>query len=165
MGQLTMHFQKNTRSDFFKYLGILLIYSILATTGCQQQAPLPASVGNSFEKLTALQSCYLTYCQQRNSAPRALGDLEPLLKQTPFDITEILTSPHAGSEIVVLWNALPDMQSATPLVIGYETSCFEEQRMVMTSQGVIMMSEHDFQAAKFPPGHRPPNLDIATDSK
>ncbi len=148
-----------------KFSGILFALILLVGTGCQQQAQLPPSVGNSFEKLTALQRCYLAFCAQQNSAPRGLRDLEPLLKQTQFDPAEMLASPHAESEFVVLWNVRPDTQSATPMVMGYETTCHSKHRMVMTSQGVTMMREDDFQAATFPPGHAPPKSDVASDSK
>ena len=139
------------------YLLALSVCFLLVAQGCSSGPPEPDSVqGEHFESFSVIAQCYTDYTMQNGRAPSSPNDLLPLLRQAGVDPVELLESLDGGNDVVVLWGAIPDMKSPEPVVMGYQTSSTNGQRLVITSMGVVTMPDEEFYSAPFPPGHMAP---------
>ena len=128
----------------------------ILSTGCSSSPVMSESQNEVVGKLMAVQQCYLQHSLETGRAPASIGDLQPLLTEAGHDSAGILQTSADGSELIVLWGVMPNVQSAEPVVIGYEENAQDGQRVVMTSLGVWLMPDEEFYAATFPDGHQAP---------
>ena len=135
---------------------LILCLVLVAFQGCSSPPVADEKQGDSFQQLSSIQQSYFEFVETKNAAPQSRDDLEPLLIKAGHDPQAIYISERDGNEFVVLWNTKPDRSSPEPVVIAYEATSTNEQRMVLTSMGVMTMNESEFQAAKFPEGHSAP---------
>lgn len=138
------------------YLSALTVCLLMVVQGCSGPPEPDSAQGEHFESFAVISQCYTDYTMQHGRAPSSEKDLLPLLRQAGVDPAELLESLGGGADVVVLWGAMPDMQSPEPVVMGYETSSTNGQRLVITSMGVVTMPDEEFYSAPFPPGHKAP---------
>ncbi len=137
---------------------VIGLFSLLwaVCQGCSGPPEPDPAQGEHFESFSVIAQCYMDYTMQNGRAPSSEKDLLPLLRQAGVDPLELVESLGGGADAVVLWGAIPDMQSPEPVVMGYQTSSTNGQRMVITSMGVFAMPDEEFYSASFPPGHQAP---------
>ena len=137
---------------------IIGLFSLLGVVsqGCSSPPVMSESQDDAFGKMMAIQECYLQHSMQNGRAPTSIEDLQTTLSEAGYDKNEILKSSRDGSELTVHWGVMPDVQTTEPVVIGYEGNSQEGRRVVMTSTGVWLMTDDEFYASSFPPGHQPP---------
>ena len=135
-------------------LAMLMLY--LQLVGCNQGPIADQSQGDSFVQLTAIHQAYVEFSDVTGKAPESAQDLEGILKRANQDLKTIFVSANDGQPFVIHWGAQPLTATAEPTVIAYESSGKNRQRMVMTSMGIMAMSEIELSSAHFPAGFSPP---------
>ncbi len=139
------------------YLAALSVCLLLVAQGCSSGPPEPdPAQAAKFDSFRVIAQCYEGYTIQNGRAPSSEKDLLPLLRKAGVDPRELLESVGGGADVVVLWGAVPDMKSPEPVVMGYQTSSTNGQRLVITSMGVVTMPDEEFYSAPFPRGHKAP---------
>jgi hypothetical protein len=138
------------------FLCALLLCFFLTTTGCETPPASSEQQGDVYGQMNSIQSCYLQYVMQRKRAPKSPDDLLPLLKQAGLTGPDVFRSSRDGEDFVIFWGVKPNFQSGDNTVIGHEASGSDDQWVVMTSMGVVTMSDAEFKSAKFPTGHSAP---------
>ena len=134
----------------------VVIALLIVITGCSKTPEMDPVQGEHFESFASVQQSYLDYAQQNNRAPASEQDLIPLLVQAGINPQELLDSLGGPDNVVVFWGVRIDMQSAAPVVLGYQKNSTNGTRLVMTSMGVMNMTDDEFYSAQFPAGHQAP---------
>ena len=137
----------------------LIVFPVVIsfTLGCQPPSVVDETQGDPFEQMMVIQQCYFDYSMQNQKAPSSEADLATGFQTAGFETADLMNSPRDGKPIVILWGVMPDLQSTSPVVLGYESTSVGNSRMVMTTMGVVAMSDEEFQSAAFPEGHSAPN--------
>ena len=136
-------------------LGSIFALGLICFAGCSS-APVADEVqGDSFEQLSAIHQCYMEFYTSKKKPPQSKDDLAPLLTKNGHDPVSVFKSKRDDSEFVIVWDVKPTSNDPMPVVFGYESTASDEQRMVLTTMGVMTMSESEFQSASFPPDHTP----------
>ncbi|MDG1873762.1 MAG: hypothetical protein P8J27_07610 [Mariniblastus sp.] len=135
---------------------LIICAFLIFVQGCAPPPVADEKQGNSFEQLSTIQRCYMEFIETRKAAPESRADLEPLLKKSGDDPLTVFVSERDGQEFIVLWSTKPDRSSPEPVIIAYESTSTNNERMVLTSMGVMTMNESEFQTANFPEGHTAP---------
>lgn len=137
-------------------LGLFLLFG--ATLGCGGPTPETTEQrGQSSDNFRIIESAYRAALEKNNRAPK---DREELAQHLPpgTDVEQLFNSPRDNKPLVVVWGtdlrAL--MTSPRPVVFGYEAEGVDGDRFVLTSMGVMELTDEDFAAASFPEGHTPP---------
>ena len=133
-----------------------LLCCFLTTAGCETPPVSSEQQGDVYGQMNSIQACYLQYVMQRNRAPKSPDELLPLLKQVGVTGPDVFRSSRDGEDFVIFWGVKPDFTSGDNTVIGHEASGVDDQWIVMTSMGVVSMSDAEFKSAKFPTGHSAP---------
>ena len=135
-------------------LAMLMLY--IQLVGCNQGPIADQSQGDSFVQLRAIHQAYIEFSDATGKAPESAQDLERILMKANQDPETIFVSASDGQPFVIHWGAQPLTATTEPTVIAYESSGKNKQRMVMTSMGIMAMSEHELSNARFPAGFSPP---------
>jgi len=75
------------------------------------------------------------------------------------DVETLFISPRDGKPFAIVWGTDVQkvmMASARPVVYGYEVDGVDGDRFVLTTVGVMELTDEDFANASFPEGHSPP---------
>ena len=131
----------------------LLVCLATFLSGCSGR--IKQSAGHVAGPLMELATAYQRATHKLDRAPKDADELKPFLDEGK-EVGSLLRSPADGEEYVILWGTDPRAGMALkPLVIGYEKKGMDGTRFVFTAMGVSLMSEKDFQNARFPEGHKP----------
>lgn len=134
-----------------------LIVILAAALGCG--GPTKESIeqrGESSDNFRMIETAYRKALQETKRAPK---NREELAKHLPpgTDAEQLFVSPHDQKPIVVVWgvdlNAM--LTNPRPTIYGYEADGVDGNRFVLTTMGVMEMTDEDFAAASFPEGHSP----------
>jgi hypothetical protein len=135
----------------------LLFFTVV---GCSSKHTNQQPLSETEERLYTIGKAYIQASAQLNRGPKTISEIKSFL---PADAPgDLLRSPNDGEEFVILWgvdfNKLPPVD-ADPFYIGaYEKTGKSGKRYVLRFPiGVVSMTDEEFKAAKFPPGHKPPS--------
>ena len=139
--------------------GAFLCFTALLTTcsGCSGEKD-EASQEKDREttiNLDAIQAAYEAASDKYRRPPRDRAELEKFLADGVG--ANVFRSPRDEHDFVIAWGAdLRHLErQAEPVVIAYEKDGSNGERFVLTSMGTFRMTDEEFAAAKFPPGHKP----------
>jgi hypothetical protein len=134
----------------------LLFFTVV---GCSSKN-LGQPLSETEEHLYALGKAYIQASSQLNRGPKNFSEIKSFLAaDAPGDL---LRSPNDGEEFVILWgvdfNKLPPVGGDPYYVGAYEKTGKNGKRFVLRFPiGVVTITDEEFKAAKFPPGHKPPS--------
>ena len=128
----------------------------LCLAGCS--AEVPESVqqeGDVSENMRLLETAYREASSENNRPPKDQDELAAFLPEGA-QLSDLLTSPQDGQPITIIYDV--DLQASLtmgPVVIAYEKQGRDGSRMVLTTMGVMAMSDEEFAGATFPKNHTP----------
>lgn len=113
--------------------------------------------GVSSDNFRIIERAYRTALQKTRRAPKTRAELAKHLPQGS-DVEQLFVSPRDDKPFVVVWGTDLNkmMTNPEPVVYGYEADGADGSRFVLTTMGVMEMTDEDFTAASFPAGHSPP---------
>ena len=139
----------------------LLIFSIMVFIfpfiGCNTSPITDEAQGDSFVQLNAIHRAYAQFSEATGKPPESADDLKEILIKANQDPETIFVSASDGQPFVIHWGVQAINTSPEPTVIAYEGNGKNGQRMVLTSMGVIAMSEKELIDGSFPAGFSPPS--------
>jgi hypothetical protein len=126
----------------------------LSSTGCTPVKVVDTPLPVAKERLLKLGQAYGQYCTQHSKPPTQLTDLKS------FQMTgDAVQSPDDGKPFVICWGVdftKPIGQGQQPTVVAYETTGKDGKRYVLTTaRNVQHLTDAEFRASTFPPGHKP----------
>ncbi len=112
--------------------------------------------GAASDNLRILERAYRTALDQTRQPPKSRDDLVRHLP-ADTDVEQLLVSPHDDQPFVIVWGTdlTKLMTSPRPIVFAYESQGRDGNRFVLTTMGVMELTDEDFAAASFPDGHSP----------
>jgi len=142
-------------------LAVLLLLSCLVLQGCSgSSTPIRVDVplDPTHEKLMKIGMAYVRFSATRQRPPQSWADLQPILAETD-KADEPWRSARDAQPLVVCWGvdlSKPPTWAKTTPVLAYEKQGAEGSHYVLTTvRSVELLSDKDFRAASFPPGHDP----------
>lgn len=126
-------------------------------TGCSGKRSEP-SFSAAEDRLYTIGKAYIQASSQLNRGPKSYEEIQSFVPGNASQ--DLLNSPNDGEPFVILWgvdfNKLPPGKD--PFYVGaYEKTGSGGKRVVLRFPiGVVSMTEAEFRAAVFPPGHQPP---------
>ncbi len=127
--------------------------------GCSSAPNAVPSLPASQERLLKIGSAYSQFCAKTKQAPTKPADLTPFLGPGPVP-DDAFRSADDGQPFVVCWGV--DLNKPTPWaknlpVIAYEVTGRNGRRYVLSAMRTVAhLSDADFRASSFPPGHTVP---------
>jgi len=149
------------RGTLARALVTLLVLSCLAFHGCSNSStPLivETPLDPTHEKLLRIGMAYTRFSTSQKRPPKEWSDLKPILAETE-NADEPWRSARDGQPLVICWGVdlgkWKSWAKSTP-VLAYEKQGVDGNRYVLTTlRSVELLSDSDFHAASFPPGHDP----------
>jgi hypothetical protein len=136
-------------------VGLLLV----AVAGCGGQPTVVATpLPEAHARLGAINAAYEAFYDKHGRTPRNEQELRTMLVSQEQDADKVLRSPRDGEPFVICYGAdvygsLDWAGDALP-VFAYERRG-DGGRWVLAPPGFInVLSEEEFRAARFPPGHK-----------
>lgn len=124
--------------------------------GCSGTPSAESAARETMQSFGEVQQAYSAYAQENGRAPSSEQDLIPLLQRAGINPAKLLQSLGGAENVVVFWGVKLTTNSTEPIVLGYQKKSTNGFRLVMTNKGVMKMSDEEFYASLFPPGHQPP---------
>ena len=126
------------------------ISALLATAfmiGCNKQDPvLIEQEGDGYANLMAIESAYRQYLSAKRKPPSSEEDLQPY-----GTTAESFVSVRDGKPLKVYWGtSLDETNFDNPTIVVHEVDGKDGKRLVLSTIGVMMLSEEEFAAARFP---------------
>ena len=113
--------------------------------------------GKSSDNFRVIETAYRTSLDKTRRVPK---NREELAKHLPpgTDAERLFASPRDHKPFVIVWGTdlRTLMTSPRPVIYGYEADGADGNRFVLTTMGVMELTDEDFAAATFPEGHVPP---------
>ena len=147
---------KSPSKQWSRYLGCVVV--LVAMAGCGgQSAESVEKRGESSENFRVIETAYRAALAKTNRAPKNREELTEYLP-TGTDAEQLFVSPRDDQPFVIIWGTdlTALMTNPRPVVYGYEADGADGNRFVLTSMGVMELTDEDFAAASFPEGHSPP---------
>lgn len=130
--------------------------------GCRGATNEVPTEDPSVQRLQRIGAAYTQAGIQLGRPPRDANDLTAALQSGPDqpDAADTLRSPHDGEPYVIVWNVdfkqLAMTRGNVDVVLAYEAKGKDGRRHVLKPPAqVLLLTEEQFQAAQFPPGHTP----------
>ena len=141
---------------------VLGLAQLAASTGCGSSKPVVFPEDTSRQNLQRIGVAYAQAAVQFRRPPQKRDDLLVALQGEPGQPSpaDILKSPNDGEEYVIVWGVnfreLGIKRGNVDVVIAYEKRGRDGKRYVLKPPTqVIEMTDAEFKAASFPPGHTP----------
>jgi len=120
--------------------------AVVFVVGC---APDPVEVehaGEGYVNLMAIESAYRQYSASKRKPPAGVNDLKP------FGTTDdSFLSLRDGKPFKIYWGtSLDETDFDNPTIIAHEVDGKNGKRLVLSTVGVMMLTEEEFAAARFP---------------
>lgn len=147
-----IHETTNRHPHCFIKWGVILV----AAVGCG--GPTEETIeqrGASSDNFRVIETAYRAALTESKRAPKNRKELAKHLPEG-IDAEQLFISPQDDKPFVVVWGTDLETTSPEPVVYGYEAEGANGNRFVLTTMGVMEMTDEDFSAAKFPDGHSPP---------
>ncbi|WP_425616287.1 hypothetical protein NA78x_006232 [Anatilimnocola sp. NA78] len=139
--------------------GLLILSTV---SGCGGPAPPSAANDKSYENLQQIGAAYSQAANKLGRAPASEKDLHEFLKNGPGnpDPATVLKSPDDNENYVIVWGVnfgeLARKTGGVDVVLAYEQRGKNGKRHVLKPPSIVtLLTDAEFQAAKFPPGHQP----------
>jgi len=148
-------------AECFRGLAVGVFLTCLVVHGCSGSSTpicVDTPLDPTHEKLMKIGMAYVRFSSSRRRPPQSWADLQPILAETE-SAGEPWRSARDAQPLVVCWGvdlSKPPAWAKTTPVLAYEKKGAEGSRYVLTAvRSVELMSDKDFRAASFPPGHDP----------
>jgi hypothetical protein len=140
---------------------VFLLHNLIVLTvfgGCSQPTVVEKKVDPTQQQLILIGAAYQQYTYTKEAPPSKAEDLTQFIKDLGGNDTT-WTSTRDGQPFVIVWNLdlrqPPTWAKSTPVLV-YEKKGINGKRFVRTVMGSVEeLSEQEFAAASFPPGHAP----------
>jgi hypothetical protein len=139
-------------------LGLLLA----STAGCGSPAPVDVQDDKSAQNLQQIGAAYSMAAIKLGRPPRDANDLKEFLKNAPGnpDPETILRSPDDNENYVIVWDVnfmeVAKARGNVDVILAYEQMGKNGKRHVLKPPAqILVLSDEQFRAAAFPPGHTP----------
>lgn len=140
-------------------LGLLLA----SVAGCGgSPAVVNVQEDKSAQNLQQIGAAYSMAAIKLGRPPRDANDLKEILKNGPGnpDPETILRSPDDNEPYVIVWNVnfmeVAKARGNVDVILAYEAKGKNGKRHVLKPPAqIIVMTDEQFRAAAFPPGHTP----------
>jgi hypothetical protein len=134
----------------------------LAAIGCGDSPPPAAETSRAEVNLQRIGAAYAAVAA-RGRPPRNAADLARDLQAGPDQTnpSDLLRSPNDNQEYVIVWGvdfrALAMQRGGNvDVVLAYERTGKDGKRLVLKPPALVsLMTDEEFRAAAFPPGHTP----------
>lgn len=129
--------------------------------GCGSSQEVDVQDDKSAQNLQQIGAAYTQAGLKLGRPPRQADDLHELLKSAGNpDPESVLRSPDDNENYVIVWGIdfgqLARTTGHVDYVIAYEQRGKNGKRHVLKPPSIVLlMTDEEFQAAKFPPGHTP----------
>jgi len=147
------------RGSVFLCIGLVVGVSAI---GCDGSPPPAAETSRAEVNLQRIGAAYSAVAA-RGRPPRRAADLAKDLQAGPDqqNPSDILRSPNDNQEYVIVWGV--DFRTLAAqrggnldVVLAYERTGKDGKRLVLKPPALVSpMTEEEFRAASFPPGHTP----------
>jgi hypothetical protein len=138
------------------------LLSLAAVVGCKSATPPSAATDKSYENLQQIGAAYSQASIKLGRPPGNANELTEILKNgaASRDPAEVLRSPDDNEPYVIVWGVdfrqLAKNTGNVDVVLAYEQRGKNGKRHVLKPpSNVFIMTDEEFKAAKFPPGHQP----------
>ncbi|MGI9473397.1 MAG: hypothetical protein ACR2NZ_17775 [Rubripirellula sp.] len=142
-----------TRRTFSAVLALLLISSVVATTGCSDARP--AEVQKRRDNLAELANTYVAFSESKGSSPTNVTDFLAFIDSQPSsDALVAAKSVLEEGDVVMIWGGdLSDEQANSSYVLAFEARAPASGGYVVMADGSVqLMTGKDFsEATMLPP--------------
>jgi len=139
--------------------GLLALATII---GCGSATPPSAATDKSYENLQQIGAAYSQAAMKLGRPPTSDKELHEFLQNAPGnpDPATVLRSPDDNENYVIVWGVdfsqLARSTGNVDVVLAYERRGKNGKRHVLKPPSIVaLLTDTEFQAAKFPPGHQP----------
>ena len=133
-------FQNRTLFCLATFFGIAFVF------GC---APDPETVeqeGDGAANLMVIETAYRQFVAKKRKPPTSKEDLEPYGTSD-----DSFLSLRDGKPLKIYWGtSMEETDMSHPTIIAHEVDGKGGKRLVLSTVGVMMLTEQEFAAAKFP---------------
>lgn len=148
--------------NYWPTLTLCALMAGLSAVGCGGGAPPAVEASRSEVNLQRIGAAYAAVAA-RGRPPRKAADLVRDLQSGPdqSNPSDIFRSPNDNQEYVIVWGvdfrALAMQRGGNlDVVLAYERAGKDGKRWVLKPPALVsLMTEDEFRAAPFPPGHTP----------
>jgi hypothetical protein len=114
--------------------------------GCSPDPIEVENQGDGYGNLMAIQTAYRQFVEAKKKPPSSEDDLIPFgLKADSF------ISPRDGKPLKIYWgSSLNETNFDHPTVIAHEVDGKDGKRLVLSTVGVMMLTDKEFAIARFP---------------
>lgn len=140
----------------------LVIASWAACFGCSAEHPVVVQDDKSAQNLQQIGAAYSQASLKLGHPPRDANDLTDILKSGPGnpDPATILRSPDDNEDYVIVWGVdfreVAKARGNVDVILAYERRGKGGKRHVLKPPAQVMaLTNEQFLAAAFPPGHTP----------
>ena len=136
----------------------LFLIGFALNCGCSQPTVVEKTIDPTQQQLILIGAAYQQYTYANDGPPGKPEDLKSKLLELGGN-DSVWVSSRDGQPLVIVWNLdlrqPPTWAKSTP-VLAYEKTGKNGKRLVRTVMGSVEeLSETEFAAASFPPGHTP----------
>lgn len=134
---------------------------LVGLPGCGSSTPTEVHNEKSAENLRHIGAAYSTASFQLQRPPSNVNELKEVMKKTGIaDPDATLRSPDDNEDYVIVWNVnfmeIAKTRGNVDVIIAYEQKGKNGRRNVLKLPAqVLSMTDEQFRAAPFPPGHTP----------
>lgn len=150
------------RPPKFRQLCVIPLMVFTALPGCGAPQSVVFDEDTSRQNLQRIGVAYAQVSAALNRPPRNQQELISAIQgdSSQPSAAQILRSPNDGEDYVVVWDVdfrqLARERGNVDVVLAYEKRGRAGRRYVMKPPNhVVIMTDEEFKAAAFPPGHTP----------
>lgn len=140
----------------------VLLAALALLSGCGSSQPVVFEEDTSRQNLQRIGVAYAQVSATLGRPPQDIQELRAAVQEGPDQppAADILRSPNDGEDYVVVLNVdfrqLAAARGNVDVVLAYEKHGKGGRRYVLKPPShVLVMSDEEFKAASFPPGHQP----------
>ena len=128
---------------------IRLLVLLVLLAGCEKSAEVVKQEGNSVDNLMEIQAAYQKFIQTKRKPPASQEDIMQFIAADRQ--ATVFTSPRDGKPYKIYWGAsLSEQIVANPTIIAHEQDGDDGLRYVMSTMGVMAISDREFKTSSFP---------------
>jgi len=129
--------------------------------GCflQSQNTAERPIDATQERLLQISQAYRQFNTQTNRPPKSAVELQPIFKRLGAG-QDVLISPRDNESFEIFWGvnlSVPPSWAKSRPILAHEKHGKDGSRYVLTTlRRVELLTDEQFAASSFPPGHEPP---------
>jgi hypothetical protein len=129
------------------------LLSLWGSAGCSSSTSRPPVKLEETANLSQIARAYDLATERLGHPPADANQLKPFLAEVSGgDPDTVLVSPHDGQPYVIIWGVQfrkAPIQVMPPPILAYEQKGVAGKRYVLTTMGVLPMTDSDFAKATF----------------